>query len=99
MTRPNPPTWSSWREALAVLRYPPHLRSTVTVALVVGTVLFCINQLDVVLRGEATLAVWVKSAVTYVVPLVVSNVGVLIASRRPATQTPSQGDGPGSRRG
>jgi hypothetical protein len=49
----------------------------------IGTVLFCINQLDVVLRGEATAAVWVKSLVTYVVPFAVSNAGVLVGSRRP----------------
>jgi hypothetical protein len=35
----------------------------------------------VVLRGDATTAVWIKSAVTYVVPFVVSNLGVLVASR------------------
>lgn len=76
-----PPTWSSWREALAVVAYRPHLRQTATIALMVGTVLFCINQLDVVLRGDATTLVWVKGAVTYLVPFGVSNAGVLIASR------------------
>jgi hypothetical protein len=61
--------------------YRPHLRKTTAIALVVGTVLFCINQLDVVLRGDATAVVWVKSAVTYLVPFCVSNAGVLVASR------------------
>lgn len=75
------PTWSSWREAVAVVCYRPHLRKTVTIALVVGTVLFCINQLDVVLQGDATAVVWVKSAITYLVPFGVSNAGVLVASR------------------
>lgn len=84
---PGPaPTWSTWREALRVVAHPPHLRKTGAIALVVGTVLFGINQLDVVLRGDATAAVWIKSAVTYLVPFAVSNAGVLIASRadRPA---------------
>jgi hypothetical protein len=54
----------------------------VTIALVVGTVLFAINQLDVVLRGDATAIVWVKSAVTYVVPFCVANAGVLTATGR-----------------
>ena len=49
--------------------YPPHLRRTVTITLVVGTVLFCINQLDIVVRGDATALVWVKTAITYVVRL------------------------------
>jgi hypothetical protein len=77
----DPPTWSSWREAVQVVAHPPHLRRTLTVALLVGTLLFCINQLDVVLRGDATTVVWVKSAVTYLVPFGVANAGVLIASR------------------
>jgi hypothetical protein len=64
------------------VRYPPHLRKTVSVALVVGTILFAINQLDVVLRGDATTAVWLKSVLTYVVPFCVSNYGVLVATRR-----------------
>ncbi len=75
------PTWSTWPEGARVVLHPPHLRKTVTIALVVGTVLFCINQLDVVLRGDATTAVWIKSAVTYLVPFCVSNAGVLVASR------------------
>lgn len=64
-----------------MITYRPHLRSTVTVALVVGTVLFAINQLDVVLRGDADAIVWVKSAVTYLVPFCVANAGVLAACR------------------
>lgn len=89
-TRPHPssgavaggaPTWSSWREAVTVIAYRSHLRQTVTIALVVGTVLFCVNQLDVVLRGDATALVWVKGAITYLVPFGVSNAGGLVASR------------------
>jgi hypothetical protein len=76
-----PPTWSSFREAVRVVLYPPHLRKTVAIALVVGTVLFCINQLDVVIRGDATPLVWTKAAITYFVPFCVSNAGVLVASR------------------
>ena len=65
-----------------MLAYGPHLRRTTTIALIVGTLLFAINQLDVVVRGDATAAVWIKSAVTYVVPFCVANAGVLAASRR-----------------
>ena len=77
-----PPTWSRWREAPRVVAYLPHLRRTISIALVVGTILFCINQLDVVVRGKATTVVWIKSAVTYLVPFCVSNMGVLVGSRR-----------------
>jgi hypothetical protein len=76
------PTWRSWREAIGVIVYPPHLRKTVLIALAVGTILFGINQLDVVLRGDATTAVWIKSTLTYLVPFAVSNAGVLVATRR-----------------
>jgi hypothetical protein len=69
---------------MQVVLYRPHLRKTITIALVVGTILFSINQLDVVLRGDATPLVWVKSAITYLVPYCVSNAGVLVASRRPS---------------
>ncbi|MGI8491148.1 MAG: nitrate/nitrite transporter NrtS [Acidimicrobiales bacterium] len=60
----------------------PHLRQTLRIALIVGTVLFIINQLDVVLRGAATPGVWLKIALTYVVPFCVSSLGILIASHR-----------------
>jgi hypothetical protein len=77
----EPLTWSSVPEALGVVRH--HLARTLRIAAIVGTVLFCINQLDVVVRGRADLVVWVKVAVTYLVPFVVSNLGVLIGARRP----------------
>jgi hypothetical protein len=78
---------ATWREALAMLAYRPHLRRTGAIAVVVGTILFCTNQLDVVLRGDAGTVVWVKSAVTYVVPFCVSCAGVLVATRRPPSST------------
>jgi hypothetical protein len=77
-----PPKWSTWKEAIRVVFYPRYLRRTVAISIVVGTVLFAINQLDVVVRGDATTLVWLKSVVTYLVPFCVSNAGVLVASRR-----------------
>lgn len=62
--------------------YRAHLRKTIGIAVVVGTILFAINQLDVVLRGAATPVLWLKVGLTYLVPFCVSNLGVLIASRR-----------------
>lgn len=35
-----------------------------SIAATVGTLLFAINKLDVVLKGDANTVVWVKSAVT-----------------------------------
>ena len=82
MSDAPPPVWSTWAEVPRVVLYPPHLRKTIRIALIVGSVLFCINQLDVVLRGAATPLVWVKIGVTYVVPFIVSNIGLLIGLRR-----------------
>ncbi len=76
------PTWSTWPEAAGVVLHRPHLRSTLTITLVVGTILFAINHLDTVLSGDASISTWVKGATTYLVPFVVSNLGVLTASRR-----------------
>ena len=74
------PSWWGWRDALAVVARPIYLKRTLATALAVGTVLFAINQLNVVLDGHATAVVWVKTGVTYLVPFVVSNIGVLIAT-------------------
>lgn len=76
------PTWSRAGDIPRVVLYPPHLRKTLRLALTVGTVLFLINQLDVVLAGRADARVWIKIAVTYVVPFVVSNWGLLVGLRR-----------------
>jgi hypothetical protein len=50
-------------------------------------VFFAMNQLGLVLAGRATTGVWVKGALTYLTPLLVSNFGVLSATRR-RNQTP-----------
>lgn len=59
-----------------------HLTRTTRIALVVGSVLFAINQLDVVLSGRADAGTYLKAALTYLVPFCVSNYGILIATRR-----------------
>ncbi len=76
------PIWRTPKDAIHVIAYPPHLRSTVATAVIVGTLLFGINQLDVVLAGNATASIWLKTALTYVVPFLVSNIGILIATHR-----------------
>lgn len=76
------PAWQTRAEAIRVVVHRPHLRHTLTTALIVGTILFVINHLDTVLRGGATTGTWVKTGITYLVPFVVANIGVLLASRR-----------------
>jgi hypothetical protein len=82
-------TWSTVAEIPAVVLSPRHLRRTVTVALLVGTVFFSLNQLGVIVAGHASGLVWVKAALTYLTPLLVSNYGVLSATRRHGPGSPS----------
>ncbi len=70
------------RDALRICLEPQNLRRTLTIALVVGTLLTAINQADVILRGDATSATAAKAALNYLVPFIVSNLG-LLAGRRP----------------
>lgn len=76
-----PPSWSTWRDIPRVVLDARNLRQSAAAAVIVGTVLFAVNQLDVVMAGDATTAVWVKSAVTYLVPFTVTNYGIVVGSR------------------
>jgi len=82
-------TWSTWREAITVLLAPRHLKRTGSIALIVGSVFFAMNQLSVIVSGHATTIVWLKATLTYLTPLCTSNFGVLSASRRHAAPIPS----------
>jgi hypothetical protein len=69
------------RAALATCRQPSNLRRTLTIALVVGCILSIINQGDVIVHGNATSATAVKIGLNFVVPFIVSNLGVLAGNR------------------
>jgi hypothetical protein len=69
------------RDALRIVFMRKHLRKTMRIALVVGTILTLINQLDVILRGDGTAVVWGKTALNYCVPFIVSNLGLLAGKR------------------
>jgi hypothetical protein len=58
-----------------------NLRRTVRIALVVGVVLTLINQGGVITAGNATAATWVRCALNFVVPFLVSNAGLLSGRR------------------
>jgi hypothetical protein len=81
------------REALRIVAQPEHLRRTLRIAVVVGTVLFLINQADVVLRGDATALTWVKVGLSYCVPFIVSNLG-LLAGKRVEAERAARREGP-----
>lgn len=68
-------------EAVGYCCQPQHLRRTVRIALVVGLLLTAINQGDVIAGGEATPGTWLKCAMNFMVPFVVSNLGLLSGRR------------------
>lgn len=78
----GPPDWARPAELVGCVLYRPHLRRTLATAAVVGTVLFLINHLDAVLRGQASTSTWVATGLSYVVPFLVANTGLLVARRR-----------------
>lgn len=59
------------------------LARCITAALIVGTILFFINQADVAFAGRATTVTWIKIGLSYLVPFFVANYGIVVASRRP----------------
>jgi hypothetical protein len=65
-----------------VVVHPANLRSTRTIALAVGALLFLVNDLDTMLRSGASATIVVKAALNIVIPLCVSNFGLLTATRR-----------------
>jgi hypothetical protein len=69
------------RQALGICVRREHLRRTVKIALVVGTILTLINQADVIIRGDATGVTWIKAGLNYCVPFIVSNLGLLAGKR------------------
>jgi hypothetical protein len=82
-------TWEGPRDWPRCVAYRPHLARTAATALVVGTVLFAINHLDAVLRGHAGPGVWTATAVSYVVPFCVANIGMLAGCRREPGPAPA----------
>ena len=81
-------TWSTWRQALSAVRAPKSLKRTASVALIVGTAFFAMNQLEGVIAGRATALLWLKAGLTYLTPMVVSNVGMLSATHQTRAAQP-----------
>ena len=75
------PGGGAWRCLRHALRYPPVVQRAVRVALVVGSLLFLINQADIVLRGDLSPGVALKIALTYLVPFSVSTYSALQINR------------------
>jgi hypothetical protein len=69
------------RSAIDVCCKPANLRRTIPTAALVGVVLTVINQGDVIVHGDATALTGVKVCLNFVVPFIVSNLGVLAGDR------------------
>ncbi len=67
--------------AFDTCRTPTNLRRTLTIALVVGCILSIINEGDVIVHGHAIAATGLKIGFNFVVPFIVSNLGVLAGTR------------------
>jgi hypothetical protein len=68
-------------DALSVCGRRANLRRTVRIAAVVGVVLTAINEGDSLVPGNATTATAIKIGLNFVVPFIVSNLGVLAGDR------------------
>ncbi len=64
-------------EAVAYCARTEHLRRSTRIALVVGLVLTAVNQGSVILGGDASTLTWVRCAANFMIPFVVSNLGLL----------------------
>jgi hypothetical protein len=67
------------REGCAFCPQRRNLRRTVGIAIVVGVILTLINQGTVITAGHGTTATWVRCALNFIVPFLVSNAGLLSA--------------------
>lgn len=68
------------------LSYLPLVRRSALVSLLVGTVLVAINQGNVIVQGDATLALAWKAPLTYAVPYCVATFGAIMNARTRVSQ-------------
>jgi hypothetical protein len=74
-------SWTTPRQAFGLFCRGGTFSIAAPVALVVGTVLSLVNQLQVVVEGDATWATWARVAANYAVPYTVASIGFLSARR------------------
>jgi hypothetical protein len=79
--RRSAPSWTTPRQGFSLFCRGATFATAAPVAAVVGTLLSLVNQLHVVVDGDATWATWARVAVNYLVPYTVASIGVLAACR------------------
>lgn len=83
------PPWSSPLDACRLVARGVTFRTCIRVAVVVGTILTLVNQGSVVIGDNATVVTWLRVAVNYLVPFIVSSIGYLAPFRcRPHVAQP-----------
>jgi hypothetical protein len=63
--------------AIAVVCRREHLRRTAAIAVVVGLFLNLVNQAGAIADGDATTGTWLRVALNFCVPFIVSNCGLV----------------------
>lgn len=74
-------SWTTPRQAFGMFCRGVTFSTAAPIALVVGTLLSVVNQLHVVVQGDATWATWARVATNYAVPYTVASIGFLSACR------------------
>ncbi len=68
---------------MCAIRFPPMLRKSLVICLLIGTMLTAINQGNFILAGDFQWAMAWKIPLTYTVPFVVATTGGLLNARAP----------------
>ena len=68
------------QQFLRSLVEPQILLRSLKIAVVVGTILVCINHGDLILKGDTEKIEWYKIALTYIVPYCVSTYSAIVSS-------------------
>ncbi len=78
-------------DALTYCLRRSHLRRTTRIAFVVGLLLTAVNQGAVILGGDASRLTWVRTAANFLIPFVVSNLGLLSGRGARSAPAPTPG--------
>ena len=76
------PPWTTPGEAVVLIARGVTFSTAIRVAAVVGTLLSVVNQSAVIAAGHASIATWIRVAVNYLVPYIVSSIGYLAPFRQ-----------------
>ncbi len=70
-----------FEQSVQICKQRSNLGRTIIIALIVGTCLVIINQLGPLLNGPRPIRLWLQIGLNYLVPFLVSNLGVIAGSR------------------